>query len=118
MRPEAVLANKVEPSLEYHTRSTAPVAKDGRGNWIAEFPMCRQPTPPVVAETWPQAHQGKTNRQAGTATLDSTRTVVLGHIDGVYCILSASAFPWKGLNLYSFVIKNPIGSLLAKHFWW
>ena len=117
-RPDVVFANKLEPSVEYQTRSTAPVAKDGSGSSIAEFPTCRQPTPPVCPETWPQTHQGTATRQAGKTAIDTARTVVLRHIDRVYCILSACALPWKGLNLYSFFTLKPIGSLLAKHFWW
>src|SRR5580704_13738213 len=98
MRPDAVLAYKVDPSAAYQTRSTAPVASDGRARSIAEFPTRRQ-------VPCPHTHQG--NAAARHAT-ETARTVALRHIERVYCILSAFCVPRNKLNLYSFVEKNPI----------
>jgi hypothetical protein len=70
--------------------------------------MRRQPMPPACPEVGTgacaQTHQGKAAKQAAAKlTLDTAvRIVALRHIDRVYCILSARALPWKGLNLYSF----------------
>lgn len=94
-RPEAVLAYKAAPSVEYHTRSTEPVASDGRGSSMAEFPTCRQPIGDCA-----KTHQGNA---AKPTAIETARTVALRHMDGVYCIPSARFIRRNELNLYSFV---------------
>src|SRR5581483_2890111 len=109
MRPEAVLAYKLDPSEEYQTRSTAPVAREGRPNSMAELPMRRQPMPLSAAWT----HHGRAARQAANTALD----VAPRHMDRVYCIPTfISERPLNGMNLYRFVLENPIGYLLAVQF--
>src|SRR5205085_259569 len=73
-RPEAVLANSVSPSGEYHTRSTGPVPADGKAPSIAEFPMCLQGV--AWAHRAAETQRGKIAKR----TQPTTRNVTLRHI--------------------------------------
>jgi len=81
--------------------------------------MCRQPVA-VNGTAWlPDCPYAWTNRPNGSiarlAIDTAARTVVVRHMERVYCIPPATGLPWNELNLYRFVIKNPIGYRFAKH---
>jgi hypothetical protein len=82
--------------------------------------MCRQPAAVKATggplATWAETVNGRAAKPIAKAPTETTRAVVLRHIDRVYCILSTNSCPWNDLNLYRFGTKNPIGYLLAKHF--
>jgi hypothetical protein len=80
-RPDVVFANKVDPSVEYQTRSTGPVAADGSAvSWIAEFPTCRQLTPVPWPQTGADASARATHGKSAEALDSTARIVVLRHI--------------------------------------
>lgn len=83
VRPERVRAYSAEPSSEYQTRSTGPVATEGRPNSMAEFPMCRQ-----SSRVWPPRTCADTAAVHNSTSPAANRAVALGHMERVYCTLS------------------------------
>src|SRR5262249_45054682 len=101
---------RADPSAEYQTRSTGPVASEGEGRSMAEFPMCRQ-----SRRDWAQAPGIARIATAAVIRPTNLRNVALRHMGRVYCIPFTLPSIFKRPNLCISFERIINGYLLAKH---